>query len=135
MKNTNDILIRIREVLVESAKSQTDIGKMIDRTPQYVWRILNVDDVNPSKDTIKNICKAFNIREEWILTGDEPMIQPQEDETAAYVAELLGEEENPLYDLIKAIMKTYSGCVEKDKQIIKSFAKDLKANLNGESRD
>ena len=45
-----DILIRVREVLLESQKSQTEIGKAIRKTPQYVWKLLNDDNANPSKN-------------------------------------------------------------------------------------
>ena len=43
-----DVLARIREVLLESQKSQTEIGKAISKTPQYVWKLLNNDNANPS---------------------------------------------------------------------------------------
>lgn len=125
----NSTLDRIRLLFKESGKTQTEIGSLIYKTPQYVWQLLNLNDVNPSKSTIKDICHAFNVREEWLLYGEGPMEYPPEDETAAYVDELLGKEENPLYDLIKAIMKTYKEVSPQDKEIIKSFAKDLKDNM------
>lgn len=89
----------------------------------------------PSNSVILSICKEFNINEEWLRTGDGEMFSLQEDEEAAYVSELLEDTENPLYDLIKAIMKTYSQTGEKEKAIIKAFAKDLHKNLKEESRD
>ena len=125
----SNVLDRIRTVFNESGRSQTDIGTLIKKTPQYVWRLLNIDDINPSKSTIDDICQAFNVREEWIYDGIEPMYYPPEDEAAAYVAELLGPEENPLFDLIKAIMKTYSESGPQERQIIESFAKELRNNM------
>lgn len=89
----------------------------------------------PSNSVILSICKEFNINEEWLRTGEGEMFTLQEDEEAAYVSELLEDTENPLYDLIKAIMKTYSQTGEKEKAIIKAFAKDLHKNLKEESRD
>lgn len=130
----NDIIKRIRIVFLDSGKSQTDIGTMIKKTPQYVWRLLNIDDINPSKSTIEDICRAFNIREEWMYNGEEPMNNLPEDETIAYVEELLGKEENPLYDLIRAIMKTYSESGPQEQRIIESFAKELKNNMDKENR-
>lgn len=130
----NDVLPRIRKIFLDSEKGQTEIGKMIDKTPQYIWRIMNIDDLSPSKSTIKEICRVFNVREEWVYTGAEPMRYPPENEAAAYVDNLLGGEENPLYDLIRAIMKTYSELGPDDQKVIKSFAKSLKENQNSESR-
>ena len=130
----NDVLSRIRKIFSDSGKGQTEIGKMIDKTPQYIWRIMNIEDLSPSKSTVREICRAFNVREEWVYTGVEPMEIPPENEAAAYVDELLGKEENPLYDLIRAIMKTYSELGPKEQDTIKSFAKNLKANQNNEGR-
>lgn len=90
---------------------------------------------SPSNSVILSICKEFNVNEEWLRTGEGEMFTLQEDEEAAYVSELLEDTENPLYDLIKAIMKTYSQTGEKEKAIIKAFAKDLHKNLKEESRD
>lgn len=89
----------------------------------------------PSNSVILSICKEFNINEEWLRTGEGEMFTLQEDEEAAYVSELLEDTENPLYDLIKAIMKTYTQTGEKEKAIIKAFAKDLHKNLKEESQD
>lgn len=69
----NEVLARIREVFEESGKSQTEIGKMIKKTPQYIWRLINVDDLNPSDSVISDICRVFNVREEWLKFGAEPM--------------------------------------------------------------
>ena len=89
----------------------------------------------PSNSVILSICKEFNINEEWLRTGEGEMFSLQEDEEAAYVSELLEDTENPLYDLIKAIMKMYTQTGEKEKAIIKAFAKDLHKNLKEESQD
>lgn len=83
----------------------------------------------PSDRTLKDICEKFNIQEAWIKTGEGDMEYPPEDEAAAYVSELLGPEENPLFDLIKAIMKTYSESGPQERQIIESFAKELRNNM------
>jgi len=123
-----DICDRIKQARKMRGMTQADLSKAVDVNANYIYLIESGRN-EPGKKTIRNICRALNVREEWLLTGDEPMIPPPEDETAAYVKELLGEEENPLFDLIKAIMKTYHECGEKDKQIIKSFAKGLKENL------
>ena len=74
---------------------------------------------------ISLVCKQFKVNEEWLRYGTGEMFLPPVDEEAAYVAELLGDDENPLYDIIKAIMKTYSELGTKEQAVLKSFAKDL----------
>lgn len=71
----NETLLRIRKIFNDSGKSQTEIGRMIYKTSQYVWKILNNDSLKPSESTIKDICQAFNVREEWLLYGIEPIYE------------------------------------------------------------
>lgn len=125
---------RIKLIREQNKLSQEDFGNRIKIKRSAVSKIesgLN----NPSDQTIALICSEFSINENWLRTGDGEMFSLQEDEEAAYVSELLEDTENPLYDLIKAIMKTYSQTGEKEKAIIKAFAKDLHKNLKEESRD
>lgn len=70
----NEVLFRIRDIIKRSGKSQTEIGKLIDKTPQYIWRLLNVDDINPSESVINDICEKLKIDDEsiskdWVRTG------------------------------------------------------------------
>ena len=66
----NNIVIRIRKIFEESGKTQTEIGKTISKTSQYVWKILNDDNSNPSDSTIKDICREFKVNETWLRTGE-----------------------------------------------------------------
>lgn len=125
---------RIKLIREQNKLSQEDFGNKIKIKRSAVSKIesgLN----NPSDQTIALICSEFSINENWLRTGEGEMFTLQEDEEAAYVAELLDDTDNPLYDLIKAIMKTYSQTGEKEKAIIKAFAKDLHKNLKEESQD
>lgn len=84
----------------------------------------------PSNSVILSICREFNVNEEWLRTGKSEMFNRHLDETTTYIEGLLTDiENNPFYDLIVAIMKTYSSSGEKEKDIIKSFAKNLRDNL------
>ena len=124
----NDVLFRIRKVFKDSKKSQTEIGKMISKTSQYVWKLLNDDNANPSDSVIKDICREFNINEEWIRFGIEPRTKQPDDEIAEIVDNILTED-TPLYSLIKGILKTYNAADEKSKQCLENFAESLVANL------
>lgn len=82
-----------------------------------------------------SICRIFNVNEHWLRTGEGEMFLLPEDEEAAYLADLLEETDNELYSLIKAIMKTYIESGEKEKAILKSFAKSIRNNMKKEDRD
>jgi transcriptional regulator with XRE-family HTH domain len=85
---------------------------------------------DPSSRTLADICEKFDVREEWLRTGEEPMLVelPPEDE-AAKVASLLlkgyqGNDE--MYGLILDIIRTYASLSEKDQKILKDFIETVK---------
>lgn len=125
---------RIRELRKHLNLTLEEFGKKVGVTKAAIGRI-EKGERSVTDQMFLSICREFNVNEEWLRTGDGEMFSLQEDEEAAYVSELLEDTENPLYDLIKAIMKTYTQTGEKEKAIIKAFAKDLHKNLKEESRD
>ena len=101
----NSILFRIRKVFKDSGKSQTEIGKLINKTPQYVWRILNVDNINPSESVIKDICQEFNISEIWLRTGEGEMQKPYTDTLAYLLGQIAAGDDDLIEDLIISYME------------------------------
>ena len=120
---------RIRLIRKESGLTQEEFAKKIDLTKNYISLVENGGRTLADR-TVSDICRIFSINEEWLKTGNGEMKSPDEDEEAAYVSDLLEDTDNDLYDLIKAIMKTYCESSESDKMILKSFAKNLESNLD-----
>ena len=86
----------------------------------------------PIDAVVSLICKEFNVNEEWLRSGNgEPFKElPEEDEVAAYVSDLLEDEDgNPLYSIIKEIMHTYSELTPKSQEVIRDFSAQLLKNL------
>ena len=125
---------RIKELRKHLGLTLEEFGKRLGVTRSAIGH-LERGERTLTDQMFLSICREFNVNEEWLRTGEGEMFTLQEDEEAAYVSELLEDTENPLYDLIKAIMKTYSQTGEKEKAIIKAFAKDLHKNLKEESQD
>lgn len=88
-----DILFRIRKVFNNSKKNQTEIGEKIGKTPQYVWKLLNNDTANPSESVIRDICREFNVNEEWLRTGNGEMYQYTDTDDYSEISTLIGEKD------------------------------------------
>lgn len=111
-----DVLARIREVLLESQKSQTEIGKAIAKTPQYVWKLLNDNNANPSDSVIKDICRAFEINENWIRKGELPKELKVDKDFSSVCANIAADD----IKAREAIMKYYQLSAE-DKELFWKF--------------
>lgn len=125
---------RIKELRKHLGLTLEEFGKRLGVTRSAIGH-LERGERTLTDQMFLSICREFNVNENWLRTGDGEMFSLKEDEEAAYVSELLYDTKNPLYDLIKSIMKTYSQSGEKEKEIIKNFAKNLHKNLKEESRD
>ena len=125
---------RIRAIRKELSLSQDEFAQKISLTKNYISLVEN-GNRSLADRTITDLCRIFSVNEKWLRTGEGNMFLPPEDEEAAFVADLLDGDDNPLYDIIKAIMKTYNECGPKEQDILKSFAKAFKENVKKESRD
>lgn len=128
------INVRIKHVRKEIAKMTLEqFGAKIGISASacsYIEKGIN----NPSDQTIKSICREFGIREDWLRTGEDPMYTLPENEAATYVDQLLHDAENPLYDIIRAIMKTYSELDGNSQAVIRNTIEQIRENLKKEGR-
>ncbi len=118
---------RIRKVRNDANLSQEQMASELNLSKNFISQI-ETGSRNPSDRTICDICKKFHVREEWLRNGTGEPYLPIENEEAAYITALLGNENNPLYDLIKSIMKTYSQLSENNKLVLQEFCQKLKEN-------
>lgn len=125
---------RFKELRKELRLTQEEFASKIELSRSYV-NLIEMGKKVPADRTIKDICRIFNVNNKWMETGEGNMFLPSINEEANYVSELLEDVDNPLYDLIKAIMKTYLEADEKQKDVIKSFAKDLIGNAQKKDQD
>lgn len=125
---------RIKYVRKEIAKlTLVQFGERIGVSAASVSAI-ELGKNNPSDQTVKSICREFGIREEWLRTGEDPMYTLPENEVATYVDLLLHDGENPLYDIIRAIMKTYSELDGNSQAVIRNTVEQFQENLKKEGR-
>lgn len=87
---------------------------------------------NVTEQMFKSVCREFKVTEDWLRTGEGEMFVslPDEDEFAAYVEDLLADDgENELYNIIKAVMKTYQELSPKSQETLRDISAKLVDNL------
>lgn len=128
-----DVGKRIKQIREEKNLTQQKLADALN-LKQNTIATYEMGRSIPSDRTIKDICEKFGYVEKWLRTGEGPKKALPDDEEADYVNELLRKEETPLYDIIKAIMKTYKELDPEGKTVVKSFAKGLIEKINGKGR-
>ena len=75
----NTINERISECIKKSGLTKTAFGKRIGVSQSFVSQMCSGTS-SPSTGTIKNICREFNISEDWLLAGKGEPFLPQSKE-------------------------------------------------------
>lgn len=128
---------RFKETRKICGKNQEEWGNILGITRPGVSDIES-GRRNVTEKHIKLLCiepvNGKYINEEYLRTGEGDMFKtlPEEDETAALVSELLEDCDNPLYDIIKEIMRTYCELDPKSQEVIRKFSGDLRKKLSKE---
>lgn len=122
---------RIKEVRNTLGLTLEKFGNRLGVTKTAISNI-EKGNRNLTEQMIISICREFNVNKKWLRTGEgEPFkkLSPDE-EIASYVSELLEDgTENPLYEIIIEIMKTYSELSPKSQEVIRDFSKKLIDNI------
>lgn len=122
---------RIKEIRSALGLTQQEFAERLSLKRNTI-ATYEMGKASPSDRTINDICDKYNVNETWLRTGKGEMFNelPEEDEVAAYVSDLLEDDEgNPLYDIIKEIMHTYSELTPKSQEVIRDFSAQLLKNL------
>ena len=116
---------RIKNFRKQLNLTQEEFSSRIGLSRNFIAQI-ETGAKNPSDRTISDICREFNISEEWLRTGSGEMKIPVEDEAVAAVSDLV-EKSNPLYDIIKGIMIAYQKLDGQSREVIDQFILDAVA--------
>lgn len=88
MATIND---RIKKLINSIGKTKTEIARTLDVTPAYLSKLIKTG--TPSDMFISNLCRNYNVDEEWLRTGEGEMfvIQSNEEELAAFFGDILND--------------------------------------------
>lgn len=103
----DEIKIRIKKLRAKENMNQTDFAKKLNVSQNMITRYENGLTIPPDR-VISDICREFNVNEEWLRhgTGDMYRKMTKEEETLQHLEKLLKNEKNQLRkDIIYAIAK------------------------------
>lgn len=113
---------RFREAREHLELTQTEFATKANRTRSEISNI-EYNKTTPKEEVIKAVCAAHNINPGFLRDGELPIILPDIDDETAYINELLSDNDNPLYDIIRAIMKVYTDAPPAEREAIDAFAR------------
>lgn len=130
MQEMKDRIISIRK---ESGLTQEEFGKELNLSQNYVW-MLESGKRAPSARTIIDLCKKFQISEEWLRTGEGEMKAPmtKQAEIAEITAQLFHKEETDpeTYNFLVALNKTLLQLDETQMQAVLDMIRKLNAAIS-----
>jgi len=109
---------RVRELRKELGMNQTEFGEKIALTQSHLAGIENEKRAVTDR-TIKLLCTEFNVSEDWLRTGKEPMfVEIDEDDkySKAFSAASIEEDE-----FAKALLIEYMDLSKEDREIVKQM--------------
>lgn len=115
MQTIND---RIGIILENSKKTKTDFAKSLKVSQQYISKLVKTG--NPSDMLIEDICQKYNVREEWLRTGQEPMT-PDADIEFADICFQIGVKD----ERARKVLEEYLALNDEDKKLFMNFLERL----------
>lgn len=128
---------RINELINTLGMKKVEFARRLNVSQPFVSELCS-GAKSPSSRTIADICREFDVNEDWLRTGEGDMYIKKlpTDEVAEYVSELLdNDESNPFYNLIIDMMRTYCNLDDKSKLVVKDFFAKLKENAQKKEGD
>lgn len=122
---------RIKQLRKTLNLTMEEFGKRLGVTRTAISNIES-GNRNVTEQMFKSVCREFKVTEDWLRTGEGEIFVslPDEDEFAAYVEDLLADDgENELYNIIKAVMKTYQELSPKSQETLRDISAKLVDNL------
>ena len=117
---------RIKALRGTLGMKQVDFANKISRT-QAVFSKYESGAIAITDRTIADICREFNVNEQWLRTGEGPMFKQQSDidnQLAAEVAKLIQSEDDFTKKLIHAYLSLPDDAKDKVKDFVTALMKD-----------
>ncbi len=111
---------RVLKIRKDSKLNQEDFGLRLNLTKNYI-SLIETGNRIPSDRTISDICREFNVNEDWLRNGIGDMYKERD----GSFSELLVELEDSDDDFIKSLITVYMGLDEDSKSALRKIAKEM----------
>lgn len=111
---------RILKIRKDSKLNQEDFGLRLNLTKNYI-SLIETGNRIPSDRTISDICREFNVNEDWLKNGTGDMYKEKD----GSFSELLVELEDSDDDFIKSLITVYMGLDEDSKSALRKITKGM----------
>ena len=120
---------RVSLIVKDSKLNQTDFASKISISQQYLSQICN-GKKTPSDRTISDICRIFDIQEDWLRYGLEPMRAAKSRDEE--IAELVGSALNGSSEFKKAVIRMICSRSDKELAALEDALRTLYENIQKE---
>ena len=121
---------RIALVIVESKLTKTKFAEALNVSPAFVSQMCSGAS-KPSDRTISDICRIFDIQEDWLRHGLEPMRAAKSKEEE--IAELVGSALSGSNDFKKAVIRMICSRSDAELQALEAALTAIYEDIKKES--
>ena len=118
---------RIRELIRVRGKKKAEFARALNVSQAFVSQMCSGERM-PSDRTIADICREFDVSEEWLRTGTGPMFveKTRDEELAEFFGHVLARD-----DFKQRLLAALSRLDESEWAMLEQVAKKLLDELNG----
>lgn len=128
------IAMRIIQIVDKLGGNKSKFARKINVTPAYISRLGKHPNSVPSERTIFDICREFNVNEEWLRTGAGKMFKEmtREEEISSYVGNIL---KNENAEFQRRVIYTLSKLNIEQWEILENLATTLFNQKSGSEKE
>ena len=115
---------RISQIIESEKITRAAFAKRVGVSAPFITQLCN-GDANPSARTITDICREFNIRREWLETGEGTMKLPEIDTDLAIINDLLSGDSDEVVRFVLRFMRTYRELTPDRQKVMQDFLATL----------
>lgn len=125
VRNINTINGRIIQIIDgDCGGNRSEFARRLEITPTYAAQLYKGERI-PGDRIVSSICREFNIRREWLETGEGTMKLPEIDTDLAIINDLLSGDSDEVVRFVHRFMRTYRELTPDRQKVMQDFIATL----------